>query len=105
MGRFAIGILTLIAELELERIKSGWEAAVSEAVGRGIHISARPPTGYRRDEDGRLLRDEPAASFVAEAFRSGQQASPGRSLPTSSKRMRSTRRAETSTGRSSASPG
>jgi DNA invertase Pin-like site-specific DNA recombinase len=68
MGRFAIGILTLIAELELERIKSGWEAAVSEAVGRGIHISARPPTGYRRDEDGRLLRDEPAASFVAEGL-------------------------------------
>jgi site-specific DNA recombinase len=69
MGRFAIGILTLIAELELERIKGGWETAVSEAVGRGIHISARPPTGYTRDEEGRLLRDEPAASFVAEAFR------------------------------------
>jgi DNA invertase Pin-like site-specific DNA recombinase len=69
MGRFAIGILTLIAELELERIKGGWETAVSEAVGRGIHISAKPPTGYSRDEEGRLLQDEPAASFVAEAFR------------------------------------
>src|SRR5215472_17921163 len=33
MGRFAIGILTLIAELELERIKGGWKTAVSEAVG------------------------------------------------------------------------
>jgi DNA invertase Pin-like site-specific DNA recombinase len=69
MGRFAIGILTLIAELELERIKGGWETAVNEAVGRGIHISARPPTGYNRDKEGRLLRDEPAASVVAEAFR------------------------------------
>jgi site-specific DNA recombinase len=69
MGRFAIGILTLIAELELERIKSGWKTAVGEAVGRGIHISARPPTGYQRDKEGRLLRDEPAASVVAEAFR------------------------------------
>jgi site-specific DNA recombinase len=69
MGRFAIGILTLIAELELERIKGGWETAVSEAVGRGIHISAKPPTGYSRDKEGRLLRDEPAASFIAEAFR------------------------------------
>jgi DNA invertase Pin-like site-specific DNA recombinase len=69
MGRFAIGILILIAELELERIKGGWVTAVSEAVGRGVHISARPPTGYTRDEDGRLLRDEPAASFIAEAFR------------------------------------
>ena len=69
MGRFAIGILTLIAELELERIKSGWETAVGEAVRRGVHISAKPPTGYVRDEDGRLLRDEPAASAIAEAFR------------------------------------
>src|SRR5215218_8813553 len=48
MGRFAIGILTLIAELELERIKGGWETAVNEAVARGVHISARPPTGYQR---------------------------------------------------------
>ena len=69
MGRFAIGILILIAELELERIRGGWVTAVSEAVGRGVHISARPPTGYKRDEEGRLLRNEPAASFVAEAFR------------------------------------
>jgi site-specific DNA recombinase len=69
MGRFAIGILTLIAELELERIKTNWITAVSEAVGRGVHISARPPTGYRRDSGGRLERDEPAASAVAEAFR------------------------------------
>jgi site-specific DNA recombinase len=69
MGRFAIGILTLIAELELERIKSGWETAVSQAVGRGIHISAKVPTGYERDKDRRLVRSEPAATVVAEAFR------------------------------------
>jgi DNA invertase Pin-like site-specific DNA recombinase len=69
MGRFAIGILTLIAELELERIKSGWETAVSQAVGRGIHISAKVPTGYQRDKDRRLIRSEPAASVVAEEFR------------------------------------
>jgi site-specific DNA recombinase len=69
MGRFAIGILTLIAELELERIKENWTTAVTRAVGRGIHISRYAPTGYRRDEDGRLHRQEPAASIVAEAFR------------------------------------
>lgn len=73
MGRFAIGILTLIAELELERIKENWATAVTSAVGRGIHISARVPFGYRRDkegpEKGRLQRDEPAASAVAELFR------------------------------------
>jgi site-specific DNA recombinase len=69
MGRFAIGILVLIAELELERIKGNWQIAVTQAVGRGIHISSRVPTGYSRDKDGRLHRDEPAASIVAECFR------------------------------------
>jgi DNA invertase Pin-like site-specific DNA recombinase len=69
MGRFAIGILTLIAELELERIKGSWEIAVRQAVERGVHISARTPTGYTRQKDGRLLRAEPAASILAEAFR------------------------------------
>jgi hypothetical protein len=34
-----------------------------------VHVSARPPTGYRRGEGGRLVREEPAASAVAEAFR------------------------------------
>jgi hypothetical protein len=69
MGRFAIGILTLIAELELERIKENWTVAVKSAVERGVHVSARPPTGYRRDEKGRLEREEPAASAVREVFR------------------------------------
>jgi site-specific DNA recombinase len=69
MGRFAIGILSLIAELELERIRENWQAAKREAVGRGIHISGHTPTGYTRDGSGRLVRDEPAASIIAEAFR------------------------------------
>jgi hypothetical protein len=29
MGRFAIGILTLITELELERIKENWTTALA----------------------------------------------------------------------------
>jgi site-specific DNA recombinase len=69
MGRFAIGILTLIAELELERIRESWSTAIREAVGRGVHISARPPTGYVRDESGRLVVEEPAATAVREVFR------------------------------------
>jgi site-specific DNA recombinase len=65
MGRFAIGILTLIAELELERIKESWGTAVRKAVDRGVHISARVPTGYRQEKlqngkAGRLVRDDPA---------------------------------------------
>jgi site-specific DNA recombinase len=69
MGRFAIGILTLIAELELERIRESWSTAVTRAVERGVHISSRPPTGYVRDENKRLVVSEPAASAVREVFR------------------------------------
>jgi hypothetical protein len=69
MGRFAIGILTLIAELELERIRESWKSATEQAVGRGIHISAQVPTGYRRDEHRRLVPAEPAASAIRECFR------------------------------------
>jgi site-specific DNA recombinase len=69
MGRFAIGILTLIAELELERIKENWSAATTAAIDRGVHISPHPPIGYRRDEKGRLEPIEPAAAAVREVFR------------------------------------
>jgi site-specific DNA recombinase len=69
MGRFAIGILSLLAELELERIKENWAVATTEAVRRGVHISGRVPVGYRKDGSGRLQRDEPAASAVVGAFR------------------------------------
>jgi DNA invertase Pin-like site-specific DNA recombinase len=69
MGRFAIGILTLIAELELERIKDNWDAAVTNAIKRGVYISAHVPAGYRRDENGRLVPDERTAPVIAEAFR------------------------------------
>src|SRR5262249_57206329 len=51
------------------RIKENWTAAVSGAIARGVHISARPPTGYLRDEKGRLIRDEPPASAIVELFR------------------------------------
>jgi site-specific DNA recombinase len=69
MGRFAIGILTMIAELELERIKENWTTAITRAIDRGVHVSARPPTGYTRDEHKRLVVSEPAASAVREVFR------------------------------------
>ena len=53
----------------MELTTENWSTAVSEAVGRGVHISARTPFGYRRDEGSRLLAEEPAASAVRELFR------------------------------------
>ena len=64
MGRFAIGILTLIAELELERIKENW-AAPSAGRSSAACISRRvrrPATGATRM--GGLIREEPAARAV-----------------------------------------
>jgi site-specific DNA recombinase len=69
MGRFAIGILTLIAELELERIRDNWAVAIKEAVGRGVHIAPQTPTGYQRGEGGRLIPDPVASPVITEAFR------------------------------------
>ena len=68
MGRFAIGILTLIAELELERITENWDTANQQAVERGVHVSGTTPVGYRRDKKKRLVRAEPDASVVREVF-------------------------------------
>jgi DNA invertase Pin-like site-specific DNA recombinase len=68
MGRFAIGILTLIAELELERITESWRVANEEAVARGVHVSARPPAGYLRDESGRLQPDPNAVGAIRQVF-------------------------------------
>jgi hypothetical protein len=68
MGRFAIGILTLIAELELERITENWDTANQQAVERGIHVSGTTPVGYQRDEKKRLVPVEPDASLIREVF-------------------------------------
>ena len=81
MGRFAIGILTLIAELELERITENWSSAVQAAVARGVHISATPPAGYRRDQQsGRLMVVEKDATVIRELFRRRAQGASWTSL-------------------------
>jgi site-specific DNA recombinase len=104
MGRFAIGILTLIAELELERIKANWQTAVTEAVGRGVHISARPPAGYQRDRSGRLIRDEHAAPVIAEVLRRRATGASYATPPAIWRPRASTRTPATPTGHRPASP-
>jgi site-specific DNA recombinase len=58
----------LIAELELDRITENWSTAVKAAVERGVHISATPPAGYRRGEDGRLVLVPEEATVIREVF-------------------------------------
>jgi len=60
MGRFALHMMLAIAELEWERRREGWETARKNAVERGVHVASRAPTGYDRDESGRLVPNEHA---------------------------------------------
>jgi DNA invertase Pin-like site-specific DNA recombinase len=70
MGRFARGILLLLAELEWERIRGNWETAIGRAVADGVHVSGLVPTGYKRNgKRSRLVPDRVAAPVVHEAFR------------------------------------
>ena len=64
MGRFAIGILTLIAELELERIKESWSARSAGGRARRAHLCAAPDRLWRGTSRSGWCREEPAASAV-----------------------------------------
>lgn len=66
IGRFALGMMVLVAELQREQFAEMWETTTGNAIGRGVSVSV--PFGYRRGEDGRLEPDEPAASAVRRVF-------------------------------------
>jgi site-specific DNA recombinase len=67
-GRFAMHMMLAMAELELERIREGWDAARASAVARGVHVASRTPTGYSRDAGKRLVPSRDAV-VVTELFR------------------------------------
>lgn len=69
MGKFLADLFAALGELELARIRENWDAARKSAVARGIHISARVPTGYRRNEDRVLEPDPKVAPLIHELFR------------------------------------
>lgn len=66
-GMFALGVLLLVAKLELDRHSETWANSTRNAIERGVAI--RVPYGYQRGPDGRLQPDEPAASTVRKVFR------------------------------------
>ena len=47
-GRFALGMMLLVAKYYRDRITEGWETSVRNAVERGVHVTV--PYGYRRGE-------------------------------------------------------
>jgi len=68
MGRFVFNIFTAIAELELARFTEQWRNSRTDAVERGIHCCAIAPTGYEKDEDGRLVVSLIEGPAVTRAF-------------------------------------
>jgi DNA invertase Pin-like site-specific DNA recombinase len=68
-GKVVLRIMLSLAEFELDRIRENWREARTRAVGRGVHISGRCPTGYRRTKGGRLEVDPDVGPLVTEAFR------------------------------------
>lgn len=67
-GRFVMTIMAAIAELEWEQRREGWETAREEAVGRGVHVSSRTPTGYVKGDGGRLVPEPVAAAAIGRVF-------------------------------------
>ena len=68
MGKFLADLFAALAELELARIRENWETARKSAVARGIHISGKVPTGYRRRADRILEPDPEVAPTIHELF-------------------------------------
>lgn len=66
-GMFALGVLLLVAKLDLDRYTETWDASTRNAIERGVAISV--PYGYERGDDRRLVPVEPAASVVKDIYR------------------------------------
>jgi site-specific DNA recombinase len=68
MGKFLADLFAALGELELARIRENWDAARKSAVARGIHVSGKVPTGYRRNAVRILEPDPVTAPIVHELF-------------------------------------
>lgn len=77
MGRFSLGLMALLAEMEWTRLAAGWRTTVDNVIGDGRYVSGAPPVGYCMGSDGRLTPDTRVvgpdgatmAELVAELFR------------------------------------
>ncbi len=69
MGKFLADLFAALGELELARIRENWNTARKSAVARGIHVSGRVPTGYRRDKNRILEPDPRTAPAIHELFK------------------------------------
>jgi DNA invertase Pin-like site-specific DNA recombinase len=67
-GKLMRGILTLIAEWELEVASEQWKDAKAAAVESGVYIAKMPPTGYLFDDDHRLTPDPETSHLIPQMY-------------------------------------
>lgn len=68
VGRFTLGMMLLVAQFYREQTQERWRLAQDRAIARGAHVGGTP-TGYLRDETGRLVPDPVKGPHVTECFR------------------------------------
>jgi DNA invertase Pin-like site-specific DNA recombinase len=66
-GRIFLQMNLMMAEYFRERTKESWDASLTHAVRRGVHIAPDVGYGYAKDESKRLVPDG-RAPFVRQAF-------------------------------------
>jgi hypothetical protein len=67
-GRAHFNMLGLMAQYQRDQATEAWDASNRRAIERGIHFTNRPPFGYGRGEDRRLVPDPATAPLVREMF-------------------------------------
>lgn len=65
---FQFQIRMVFAEDYLRRTRLNFQAAVDRAAARGVYLASKPPFGYRKDDEGKLIVDEQRAPHVVELF-------------------------------------
>lgn len=68
-GRAMLGIMGVIAELELETIRERTQRGRAQAIQEGVVMGAHAPYGYRKDKEGRLEVFDEEAKIVRRIFR------------------------------------
>jgi DNA invertase Pin-like site-specific DNA recombinase len=67
-GRAMLGIMGVIAELELETIRERTQRGREQAILEGIFMGGHTPYGYNKDENGRLVVFSEEAEVVKKIY-------------------------------------
>jgi site-specific DNA recombinase len=68
-GEFTMTVFLALARMQRRQIGANWKDAQRRAVERGVHVASRAPTGYVRDDAGRLVAHPDYGPHIAEVFR------------------------------------